>query len=269
MLLAQLTDTHVVDPDQDPDEHDQLLVDNNERLRLAVERLNAESVQPVAVLATGDLTDNGTAAEMEILAELLEPLRAPVLALPGNHDVRETFRPAFDMPWATEDDHLSWATDVGDLHIIGLDTLRPGSHAGLFDAERQQWLTEALAASGNRPTVVAMHHPPFHSGIHWMDTMSLEGMSEFRKIIASRSNVIRIVCGHIHRPLTATISGVTATVAPSTIHHVELNLAPDAVVEVIQDPSGYQLHHITDDAWVSHIRYIDTGHEPIVPAWSV
>lgn len=264
MLLAQLTDTHIVDPDGGSE----AVVDNNGRLAQAVARLNAETVQPEVILATGDLTDNGTPLEMDLLAELLGPLRAPVLALPGNHDLRETFRSAFDMPWATDDSHLSWAVDVGELHIIGLDTLRPGSHGGLFDDERRRWLIDALDASGNRPTVIAMHHPPFLSGIHWMDRMGLEGMETFAEIVGRRTNVARVLCGHLHRPLISTIGGVTATVAPSTIHHVELNLDPTAPIEVIKDPAGYQLHNIVDGAWVSHIRYIDTGSEPIRPRWS-
>ncbi len=265
MLLAQLTDTHIADPETDTE----LLVDNNARLAAAVERLNAESVQPEAILATGDMTDNGTAVEMDLLAELLEPLRAPLLALPGNHDVRETFRDAFDMPWATEDSHLSWAVDVGDLHIIGLDTLRPGSHGGLFDEERRRWLVEALAESEDRPTMIAMHHPPFLSGIHWMDSMRLEGAEDFADVVAATSNVVRIVCGHLHRPLTTTIGGVTTSVCPSTIHHVELNLDPAAPIEVIRDPAGYQLHHRNGSGWVSHIRYIDTGEPPVKPRWSL
>jgi Icc-related predicted phosphoesterase len=138
----------------------------------------------------------------------------------------------------------------------------------MFDPERQRWLTEALENSGTRPTVVAMHHPPFPSGIHWMDTTRLQGWKLFSEIVGRRSNVVRILCGHLHRPLTTTIAGVTTTVAPSTIHHVELNLDPQARVELIRDPAGYQLHNYIDDIWVSHIRYIDTGEIPVVPAWS-
>lgn len=264
MLLAQLTDTHIVDPDGDSE----VIVDNNGRLAQAVKRLNAETVKPEAILATGDLTDTGSPLEMDILQGLLAPLDAPILALPGNHDDRDTFRATFDMPWATTDSHLSWVTDIGDLHIIGLDTLLPGTHGGLFDEERQRWLTDVLDESGNRPTVIAMHHPPFLSGVHWMDTMCLQGMDVFSKIVARRSNVVRILCGHLHRPLTATIGGVTTTVGISTVHHIELNLDPQAAVEVIRDPVGYQLHDIGDDSWVTHIRYIDTGEQPIKPRWS-
>lgn len=264
MLLAQLTDTHIIEPGGSSD----VIVDNNGRLAIAVERLNAETVTPDAILATGDMTDTGSQLEMDILAELLAPLRAPVLALPGNHDLRATFRTAFDMPWATEDSHLSWAVDVGELHIIGLDTLLPGSHGGLFDPEREEWLTGALADAGDRPTVIAMHHPPFLSGVHWMDEMHLDGLDRFARLIESSTNVIRILCGHLHRPITATIGGVTTTVGPSTVHHIELNLAPDAPVEVIRDPVGYHLHHISNGVWVSHIRYIDTGEVAVSPRWA-
>ncbi len=276
MLLAQLTDTHVIDPG-DPKAAADMLVDNNDRLAKAVARLNAETVKPEVILATGDLTDNGSPAEMDLLMELLAPLDAPVLALPGNHDRRETFRDAFDMPWATTDSHLSWVTDVGGLRIIGLDTLLPGSHGGLFDEERQRWLTDVLHDSGDRPTVIAMHHPPFLSGVQWMDTMRLKGLELFAEIVARRSNVVRVLCGHLHRPLTTSVAGVTTTVGLSTIHHIELDLSPEARVEIIQDPPGYQLHNVgfeqgdgvdTVSSWVTHIRYIDTGYQPMAPEWS-
>ncbi|MEL6981827.1 MAG: metallophosphoesterase [Actinomycetota bacterium] len=139
MLLAQLTDTHILEPGSNNDH----LLDNSARLAAAVERLGQETLQPRAVLATGDLTDHGTEAEMGILLDLLEPIDAPILAVPGNHDVRETFAPAFDLPWAS-DTNLSWVVDVDDLRVIGLDTIVPGSHGGHFDDERRQWLTAAL-----------------------------------------------------------------------------------------------------------------------------
>jgi len=237
MLLAQLTDTHVVDS---TDLSLVQFVDNNDRLRLAVDRLNAESVQPEAVLATGDLTDSGSEAELAELTTQLDRLNAPLLALPGNHDVRDGFREAFAMPWA--DNHLSWVVELNGLRIIGLDTLLPGSHGGIFDAERAEWLTNALNDSGDNPTVIAMHHPPFNSGIGAMDRMGLEGKEQFANVVANRPNLTRIFCGHLHRPMTSTVGGVTTTVCLSTVHHVELNFEPDAPLQVICDPGGYQLH---------------------------
>lgn len=263
MLLAQLTDTHVIDPASDTSD---MLLDNNQRLALAVEQLRQETVKPDAILATGDLTDHGTEVEMDLLMELLAPLDAPILAIPGNHDVRSTFAPAFDLPWAS-DDNLSWSVDVGDLRIIGLDTLVEGSHGGLFDEQRQAWLADALAQATDRPVLIAMHHPPFLSGIGWMDTMGLGRRDAFEELVSAHPNVVRIVCGHLHRPQITTVGGITTSTGPATIHHIELDLSAEARVGIVPDPGGYHLHYHHDGHWVSHIRFIDTG-ETVRPSWA-
>lgn len=268
MLLAQLTDTHILEPGSN---HDHLL-DNTARLTAAVARLGQETVQPTAVLATGDLTDHGTVAEMDILLDLLEPIEAPILAVPGNHDVRETFRDAFELPWASAT-NLSWVVDVDDIRVLGLDTIVPGSHGGRFGGEQREWLTGALDDATDRRVVIAMHHPPFLSGIGWMDEMALEGRDGFASIVAGHPNVERIFCGHLHRPQVTTVGGVTTCVGVSTAQHIELDLADGAPVGVICDPGGYHLHHHQggagdDGMWVSHIRYIETGAEVVRPSWA-
>ena len=53
LLIAQLTDTHVVGRDNTED----LYVDNNARLDNAVARINGEQPTIAAVIATGDLTN--------------------------------------------------------------------------------------------------------------------------------------------------------------------------------------------------------------------
>lgn len=264
MLLAQLTDTHILDPAFDGER----FVDNNDRLAKAVAALNQENVRPDAVLATGDMTDTGSAVEMALLAELLAPLEIPLLPVPGNHDRRETFRTTFDMPWATDDSHLGWVVELDGLTIIGVDTLIPGEHGGRVDDERLEWLTASLDDTGDRPTAIAMHHPPFASGIHWMDEMGLDGRDRFVELVGRYPNLTRIFCGHIHRPLVATVGGAVATVCLSTVQHVQLDLSPDAEVALIRDPVGYQLHQFDGVTWVTHNRYIETGEGPIIPSWA-
>lgn len=270
-LLAQVSDTHVVAPGHDGE----LYVDNNARLQLAVKRLMVETVKPDAVLVTGDLTDCGTDEEMAIVTELLAPLTMPVFIVPGNHDLRSSVRSAFAMPWAA-DSNMSWVVESGPITIVGLDTLATEQidadgdvqHGGEFDETRARWLDETLAATSDRPTVIAMHHPPFPTGIGWMDETGLDDRQRFADVVGAHHHVGRIFCGHMHRPITTTIGGVLCTTGPSTIHQVELNLADDARPQVVCDPPGYQLHLFDGGCWVTHTRHFDTGEPVIDPSWA-
>jgi Icc protein len=265
MLLAQLTDTHVLDPASDEPRY----VDNNARLTLAVDSLNGESPAPEVVLATGDLTNDGRPGELAELVRQLARLTVPVLVLPGNHDDRASLRAAFDQPWAAAD-HLSWVADVGGVRIVGLDTQLPGEMGGLFDPEREAWLAETLAetrASG-QATLIAMHHPPFASGLAWMDTGMLARADVFTRVVGANPQVGRILCGHLHRPVQTTVAGVATSVGLSTVHHVALDLDPGAGITMIRDPAGYQLHRYQQGQWVSHTRYIDTGEAAFTPSWA-
>ncbi|MEC7898517.1 MAG: metallophosphoesterase, partial [Actinomycetota bacterium] len=82
MLIAQISDLHIRDHMGMFGE----LVDTSETLRKAVQLLNSLEPQPDVILATGDLTDDGTAEQYSQLLEIINHLNAPVLPLPGNHD---------------------------------------------------------------------------------------------------------------------------------------------------------------------------------------
>ncbi len=266
MLVAQLTDTHVV---ADPSLHE-LYVDNNERLRAAVASLNGEDPRPDLVLLTGDLTNTGSDDEYEVLAELIGTLELPVLAVPGNHDTRDGIRRIFPhLSWA-DADHASCVTDldVGNdsMRFIGLDSTLPGLPGAEFDAERERWLVDAIDGAPGR-VALALHHPPFATGIQWMDSNGFIGLDRLEHVLREHP-VERILSGHIHRSMTATVAGIPAVTCPSTIHHVDLDLATDAPVSLIVDPPAYALHLITESGWVSHQRFFNTGAARIRPLWA-
>jgi len=263
MLLAQLTDTHVLSPDST----EPTLVDHTKRLAMAVESLNAESPAPEAVLLTGDLTNNSEPGEIDALLEGLEPLTVPTLALPGNHDDRAEIRASFEMPWAAAD-NLSWVVELDGLMVIGLDTTVPGAHHGDFDEPRREWLADALERTAPHPTVIAMHHPPFASGIRWMDRSMLYNADVFTDLVGGARHLTRIFCGHLHRPIMTSVGGVLTSVAPSTVHHVVLDTSESGPIALIRDPTGYHLHSFDGVSWVTHIRYIDSDAKPITPHWA-
>lgn len=263
MLIAQLTDTHVLAPGV-PDRDG---VDHNRRLREAITSINAERPRPDLVLATGDMTNDGEPEELTELVRMLGEIEAPLALIPGNHDEQVSFRASFDMPWA-DPNHLSWTLDVGPVSVIGLDCTVPGRGYGLFDADRADWLATAARATADRPTLLALHHPPFRSGITLMDGLMLRNAEAFIAAVAAAPHIRRVVCGHLHRPATAVLgapASVVVSSCPATVSHPALDLDPDGEFRIIDDPVGYQLHRYTDGEWLTHTRYVATGREPFVP----
>ncbi len=260
----------------DPRSDEHRYVDNNGRLSEAVLALNNETVSPEVVIATGDLTNWGQHSEYDQLVHLVGPLEPPLLPLPGNHDDRDELRAAFpETPWV-DAAHASWVTTIGDVNLIGLDSTIPGAAGAEFDEDREQWLITALATaetSGASQTLLALHHPPFVTGIDWMDRAGFIGLERLTAVLTeSRSSpgsgVDRIICGHLHRPISSVVAGVPAQVGISTVQHVALDLAPDAPITMINDPAGYLLHNFVGQSWVTHTRYVATGEAPYRPDWA-
>ncbi|MEM9133460.1 MAG: metallophosphoesterase [Actinomycetota bacterium] len=265
MLIVQLTDTHVQGPDVGVKDG----IDNNALLAEAIGSINGERPRPDLVLATGDLTNDGRPEELDELLRLLDAIELPLAVIPGNHDDPGAFRAAFDMAWEA-DDHLSWVIELGPLSIIGLDcTVPDGAPHGDFDDTRAAWLADALARTADRPTLLALHHPPFASGIAAMDASRLRNADAFIAAVAAAPHVERVVCGHLHRPIIGVLTGgerpVPVTTCPATVLHPHLDLEPDTPLRLIEDPIGYQLHRYGPAGWVTNTRYIATGATPWTP----
>ncbi|MEO1055907.1 MAG: phosphodiesterase [Actinomycetota bacterium] len=276
LLLAQLTDTHIVSPET----REPLYVDNNGRLAAAVESLIGERPTMDAVLGTGDLVNDAAAAEYDTLRQLVAPLPVPFLPIPGNHDDRDLLRSTFpDTPWI-DADHASWVATVRGglldggprtIRVIGLDSTIPGEPGAEFDADRESWLRSVLADDRDVPTVLAMHHPPFSTGISWMDRAGFIGLDRLADVL-TEFPVLRVMCGHLHRPITSSIAGVTAQVCLSTVQQIDLDLSPEAGMSLILDPVGYQIHRVGGPAGApnvaSHTRFIETGQAAFSPDWA-
>src|SRR3954452_22533577 len=129
------------------------------RLAAAIEEVQRLPERPDAVLISGDLADNAAAAEYEVVRELVARFDAPTYVLPGNHDDRNTMRGCFELP-GSDGAPIQYAVELGPLRLVVLDSTRPGEDPGELDRERLAWLEAQLAADPDRPTIVAMHHPP-------------------------------------------------------------------------------------------------------------
>jgi 3',5'-cyclic AMP phosphodiesterase CpdA len=263
MLLAQISDLHI----KRPGGLAYRRVDTAAYLARCVAALNALVPRPDAVIITGDLVDQGDPQQYEHLKTLLAPLELPYFLLVGNHDDRAALRAAF--PDRAElhsgGEFVQYAFDVGALRVIALDSLEPGQSAGTLCDARLAWLETQLDAASGKPTIVALHHPPFACGIGHMDELRLDSSASARlaALIARYPNVERVICGHVHRPMFVRFGGTIASAVPAPAHQVALDLRDDAPSAFMMEPPAYALHRYDPaTGLVTHHAYVDAADGP-------
>jgi 3',5'-cyclic-AMP phosphodiesterase len=215
--------------------------------------------RPDVVVITGDLTECGLPAEYENLAAILRrTLSMPIYIIPGNHDRRDTLRAHMaHLPHVTSDpDFVQYTVEDYPVRLVMLDTLVPGAAHGALSDIQLEWLDRILAAQPSKPTMVAMHHPPFATGLSHMDSIALQDAQRFRSVIMRHRQVERIISGHHHRPIIGHCGHAIASISPSVAHQTELSFDPASSGVFNFEPPAFQLH-----AWdatygfVSHTVY--------------
>lgn len=247
VLLVQLSDLHI-GANEDG-------VDPMPHLEAAVEAVRSLPNRPDAVLVSGDLTDDGATEGYRLARELLERLEAPLHVLPGNHDDRGRLRAAFGLP-GTGDGPIRYSADVGELRLVVFDSNVPGQDPGRYDPEQLRWLDAELDAEPERPTLLALHHPPLATGIEEWDGINLEPGQRplLAEVVARHPQLLAIVGGHLHRIAASALAGVPVLAVPSTY----LQARPDFMtegVELMPHP-GFALHVLRDGELASQVQAV-------------
>ncbi len=225
-VIAQISDVHIGGP----------RAGSGERFSDAVDAINSMTSQPDLVLVTGDITDHGEPAEWGEFRRLITPLIAPWEAIRGNHDRRiEEFA-----------GHRS--LDLGELHLVLVDT-----SADTFDEADAEWLDADLTEHIGSPTVIAIHHPPFETGIWWMDCVGLRGAERFEAVVWRHPHVLHVMSGHVHRPITTAWGSCLVTVCPSTSGAVAGDLDPRHEPAETREPPMIAIHAYVGDTVVTHV----------------
>lgn len=259
MLIAQITDIHAL-----PAGGTLNGLDSNTMLSNAVEHLDGLLPLPDVVLVTGDLVESGEEKAYRQLRCALEKLRIPYYLIVGNHDCRKHLRAVFrETSYLPAAGFVQYAVEQYPVRLLGLDTLDDGRGGGRLCPERLSWLDETLAEAPERPTMLFMHHPPFETGIAWMDKSFFVGGAEFKALLGRHRQVERVICGHLHRSISTTFGDVLVTVAPSTCYQVHLDLEPSASPHIIREPPACHLHMWNGSAFITHESLIDFPTAPI------
>jgi 3',5'-cyclic AMP phosphodiesterase CpdA len=161
-----------------------------------------DRVDPHVIVASGDLTHRGRAAQHQHAAELLRSFGRPLVVVPGNHDIPYTFPARFTRTFAEFE--RRWGTTepvhAGDgLLIVGLNSVRAWRRqSGGVSASQLAAAAERLrAAPAGALRVVVLHHHLL--GAPWRSR---------KKPVARRSRVLAslvdagaelVLAGHIHQ----------------------------------------------------------------------
>lgn len=165
-----------------------------------------------AILATGDLSQDGSPGSYRLFSKLVKPLRRPVFALPGNHDNPKVMSRVLKKKPV----QAVKIVVLGNWTIFFLDSTLLGKNEGRFNPRELSQLKRYLAINPNPHTMICFHHNTLPTGSRWLDTMTIQNAKDFYRI-ADRDKTIRaIVYGHIHQSYEKTRKGVRHLGAPST-----------------------------------------------------
>ena len=193
--LAQITDTHVrTEPYYRP-QGAWLGPETGPRLTGDLRQLERESA-PDLVLATGDLTDIGTMAELELFRDSIAPIATPIRPVYGGHDGHVELeaqggnRDMYEYVGGASCIQnyqqvlgpVYYSFDWGGRHFVAFS--KEDSYFTQADiARKDRWLIEDLSAQPDgRETVLYMHTPP---AVEFLDQLG-------------QYNVKLVLFGHTH-----------------------------------------------------------------------
>jgi 3',5'-cyclic-AMP phosphodiesterase len=172
------------------------------------------ALDPVAVVAKGDLTSDGTDDEFAAFAAFYRPAFGDRLhVMRGNHD-------AYRGQTRYQGDEV---VDLPGVRLALLDTVIPTQTTGRITPEQLDWL-DAVAADADRPVVVCGHHQtwepggarsPDYFGINPDDSERLVAL------VARRPRIVAYAAGHTHR------NRVRRTPATASVPYIEVACVKD------------------------------------------
>lgn len=201
LRLCQLSDTHCYTEDAARLMWSPLPVYPNLSLIRVLDYVATSQVYD-ALIVSGDLAQEETAATYQRLNNLLDKFPAPVYVLPGNHD-----KPALmQTELKSSNIHLVQYTQLGHWHCLFLDTSRPLHGEGYLTAESLAMLQNNLAnIPADHYVLVFLHHHPVPVYSAWMDKMGLQQPEHLWDILTRFPQIKAVAFGHIHSEFTGAV----------------------------------------------------------------
>ena len=151
--------------------------------------------------------------------------------------------PFADQPWMPQAGTFLHYVIEGPVRLICLDSTIPEQTPGELCGERLAWLADRLAEAPGKPTVVALHHPPFATAMTGASSIGLiRGGAELDALLRRYPNVQRVIAGHNHRAMTVAFGGTIGFAAPSMSYPFALEMGPERLLSLSGEPPGFAVH---------------------------
>lgn len=207
VMLVQLSDSHLF-----ADAHGTLLgMNTRDSLQKVIELVLARQPQIDLLVASGDLSQDGSLESYQQFRQMSGQLSAPARWIPGNHDEPMVMEQA-----ATQSSLLEPVVDIGNWRITLLDSAVPGSVPGFLADEQLQLLARALSEAPQRHHLVCFHHHPVSIGCPWMEPIGLRNPEALFAVLDRFPQVRAVLWGHVHQEIDRMRNDVRLLASPST-----------------------------------------------------
>lgn len=217
-------------------------------------------------LVTGDLVHDESEQGYKNLRQSLQRLNAPTHLIPGNHDDFIFMLSEFKQGLISCEKQI----ELGNWQVLMLNSQVPGKVQGHLDDAELSWLEQCLAQSGDRHSLIFLHHNPVAVDCKWLDPLGLDNAGKLFEVIASNSQVKAVVWGHVHQEFSEERAGVQLLSTPSTC----IQFKPGAEnFELDYLPAGYRWFRLFEDGsletGVKRLANLPDGLDPDAKGYGV
>jgi Icc protein len=181
-----------------------------------VAAINALAQPPAFVVHTGDVTHLAKPEQFDAAKHILSSLKAPVIVLPGEHDVIGTPR-AFFAAFGRRDAPQGWFSfDHGGIHFLALVNVFNFEIDGILGTAQLDFVEQDLAAQRTgTPIVVFAHVPLFALYPPWGWTTQ-----DGARVLAAlrRFDAVTVLNGHVHQIIEHTAGNIRFATAAATAY---------------------------------------------------
>ena len=226
--VLQITDPHLMGVP----EGRLLGINTRQTLEAVLAHVRVHYGQPDLVLATGDISQDGSDDSYHYFREQTAFFEGPVFWAAGNHDVLPAMERAIRGTRSAERRYRSHG-----WQLICLDSSVPDQVHGCLGEKELAYLDACLKEHPGDHALVCLHHHPIRIGAEWMNAIGLQDHEALFEVLARHEQVRGLLWGHIHQSLDQETGGWRMLASPSTC----VQFLPDSesfAVDAV--PPGYR-----------------------------